>query len=987
MRSHFFWLCCLWLQVSAAQEPAYIHYTVRDGLPGNLIYSCTQDRRGLLWFGTDKGLACFDGLRFHTYGVANGLPDPEVLRVKEDSQGRLWLFCFQKSPCYLKNGRIVTAAEDTMLARLNFISGTNTMWEDGRGGRWHVEPDKTIYYVDQKGVSSVHPPDMVYSLQPVGPDFLAFGSLKIMRVGARQDMEVIYHMARPNGTLSVAVSGNHILYAYANKTFLLRYQNGRIEKLDSLAQPTGQAFTDRSGRFWVCSTALGATCFNNDRQDLSHPTVFLPGKKVTGMFEDGQGTLWFCTVDEGIFALPRYAPLIYGKDKFPSQNIRSLARNTSGQLFIGDNLGNVHIMTGDSMQTVVLNPVQQYNQVRQIIPVGSDAFWAVADDDLHFCDRRYSRLAKNNKKYGLKSAVLQDNKVWFAASTQLGYIQTDSWSNHTIIPHRFISIGLDATGTIWSGDINGLYSQRDDFQYNWGDRFPPLKNKITAISKAGPDQLYLTTPREGLMRATLADGAISALEIINKGLAHPIENIQSLFVEPSGRVWMATNRGVYGLGLDGGLIHFDAHDGLSDDDVNTVLVQDDTLWVGTVSGLTRLILHPPEQNGRFATHVTDLHYQLANRETGLHLLDSLTARHEVTLPNDATDVELTLAGLDYTSRGNLHFSIVQRQELLPFYWWTLDNLLAQFSHRTLSSGDSTWTEEGVFRLGAYLPPGRYRIQVTAFSSSGIASQFADTWVILKPPHWYRVIWIYILLWVAVGYGIWRIYEGRLAYQRVRARASTLQLQTLQAQINPHFIGNAVNAIQQFLHPPNPVKTSEYIALFMRILRKTMDFSAETFVPFVEEITYLREYLQLNQLRFEDRFSYRISGEDQVPGDVLIPTMLLQPVVENATIHGIAPDGRSELRLHFSWAGSRLRCEVTDNGLGYEATQRQKRSASLTRSAKGLLLLRQKIESLNTLYDIEMQFSIRDLADSDPTQSGTQVIFTYYPNRIWKALKQ
>ena len=62
----------------AAQMPAYLHYTVQDGLPSNLVYCGLQDRRGLLWFGTDKGLACFDGSRFRIYSMADGLPDPEI---------------------------------------------------------------------------------------------------------------------------------------------------------------------------------------------------------------------------------------------------------------------------------------------------------------------------------------------------------------------------------------------------------------------------------------------------------------------------------------------------------------------------------------------------------------------------------------------------------------------------------------------------------------------------------------------------------------------------------------------------------------------------------------------------------------------------------------------------------------------------------------------------------------------------------------------
>ena len=81
-----------------AQTPAFIHYGVQEGLPSNLVYCGIQDQQGLLWFGTDKGLACFDGTRFRTLGIKDGLTDPEVLNLMDDSAGRLWISSYRKKP-------------------------------------------------------------------------------------------------------------------------------------------------------------------------------------------------------------------------------------------------------------------------------------------------------------------------------------------------------------------------------------------------------------------------------------------------------------------------------------------------------------------------------------------------------------------------------------------------------------------------------------------------------------------------------------------------------------------------------------------------------------------------------------------------------------------------------------------------------------------------------------------------------------------------
>ena len=88
------------------QTPAYLHFDIRDGLPSNLIYCAYQDKKGIMWFGTNNGLASYDGLRFHVYGTKDGLPDPEVLGLWEDSKERLWVANFRHKPCYIQHGNV-----------------------------------------------------------------------------------------------------------------------------------------------------------------------------------------------------------------------------------------------------------------------------------------------------------------------------------------------------------------------------------------------------------------------------------------------------------------------------------------------------------------------------------------------------------------------------------------------------------------------------------------------------------------------------------------------------------------------------------------------------------------------------------------------------------------------------------------------------------------------------------------------------------------
>jgi hypothetical protein len=219
-------------------------------------------------------------------------------------------------------------------------------------------------------------------------------------------------------------------------------KNGLIHGLAELYKPSGQVFTDKLGRFWVCSPAFGAVLFDNDRGDLSNPVTFLPGKKMIRMFEDAQGTLWFCTANEGIFALQKNAPINFKAELgIPSLNIRALARNDSGQLLVGDDAGNVNILRGDKLEQIVPTGASDgYNHIRQIIPGEKGEFWVGSDEALqHFFNGlKSSRTFASD--ISIKAILLRDNCFWFAGATNLAYYTVDQTQFNRVINNRFTAM-------------------------------------------------------------------------------------------------------------------------------------------------------------------------------------------------------------------------------------------------------------------------------------------------------------------------------------------------------------------------------------------------------------------------------------------------------------------------------------------------------------------------------------------------------------------
>lgn len=970
-----------------AQTPAYLHYRVQDGLPGNLVYCCIQDDKKLLWFGTDKGLACFDGTHFRSFGMKDGLPDPDVFNLMSDSRGRLWISNFKKKPCYRQNGRFVTGQQDSLLAEM---SDPNVLWEfyeDTDGSIWLGGQSTTFYRYEEQKIEKKRMTNPTVMPFRVGNELFYAGVGTIMRPGPDTVAHTVFDLNYPlkisfNPFVGVCFSGNRILYAFVDMLLLLEYRNGKFVRVASRPGPVGRVFSDRSGRFWVCSLAGGAYCFENNRRDLSNPVLYLPGQKVTSVFEDAQGTHWFCTAGNGIFALPRNVAVGFDQTNgLISNNIHAVALDRDGNVMAGDDEANLYVFNKDgSIRIDNFGSLDGYNRCRQIIrSPGGDDIWIISDEAIIHQRGNQQRQIRINASP--KYATLLHDTLWYTSSGSIGIIDPKTFERHHWVSRRFTAIASDSDGNIWAGGIEGVYSRSDSFLFNWGERFPLLKSRIIAMQQAGVGRMWIVTADYGLLSVQTRNGAIGTVEMINDRLKSPIDNIQSIFYQPGAYLWLATNKGVFGITDNWSVIHFDRHDGLADDDVNAVMAYGDTLWAATVGGLSRVILKSPDATGSFPTLITNARYRLGDQIIEFHLLDSIPAAGKLVLPPDATLFELGFSGLDYRSRGNLRYECRTETSLLPVVWWTLDNLFDWVANGFKAGVNITQVDNGSLSYGVTLPPGCYQISITAVTTANLRSRQPDYLFVVMRPHWYNTLWFGLLVWGGLTYIVWRIVRARIAYRRLDAAVSELQLQALQAQMNPHFIGNSINAIQQFFYPPDPVLASEYISLFTRLLRRTLLYSEQTFITFEDELAYDNDYLSMVKLRFGDRFRFEVTGTASIPPSTGFPSMLLQPLLENATLHGLAPEGDSILHLDFGLNGKYLVCTITDNGAGLKEVRERQKAGGIDRVSKGLELLLQKVQTLNRRYDLGLQLELHDLSDDKIPGRGTRVTVRFYPDKI------
>lgn len=224
-------------------------------------------------------------------------------------------------------------------------------------------------------------------------------------------------------------------------------------------------------------------------------------------------------------------------------------------------------------------------------------------------------------------------------------------------------------------------------------------------------------------------------------------------------------------------------------------------------------------------------------------------------------------------------------------------------------------------------------------------------------------------------------RSRQEAQMAKLRVASLQLRALRAQMNPHFLFNALNAIQGLITSGRNDEAETYLARFAKLMRHTLEYSDLEEVTLEQEVEFLNRYLDLNRkLRFRERLHYKVilpPGADA--GDLMIPTMIVQPFVENAIEHGLRPKQEGNLRIEFHLSDDEqvLLCLIEDDGVGYNKGKEKQSAQPAYQShrSRGMEITRERLNLLHQLRKIPgTQFvKITDLGEKTNGQrSGTQV---------------
>ncbi len=201
----------------------------------------------------------------------------------------------------------------------------------------------------------------------------------------------------------------------------------------------------------------------------------------------------------------------------------------------------------------------------------------------------------------------------------------------------------------------------------------------------------------------------------------------------------------------------------------------------------------------------------------------------------------------------------------------------------------------------------------------------------------------------------------------------MEMKVIKAQMNPHFIFNSMNSIQQFILSENTESANTYLVKFSRLLRKILESNTEEFITIENEIDILNKYIEMEALRFSQAFMYEIISDEQlIVSQTRIPQMLIQPFVENAIWHGLLPKkGNKTLTIKFEYVNEKLlSCLIEDNGIGYNPVQVKD---TLTKSKSlGILFIKQRLELMKRMRGGDYSLTITNKTDANGNPCGTLI---------------
>jgi len=955
------WLTIFLPYTAFSQEYSYARYDIADGLASSTVYCITQDKDGFIWTGTEAGVCRFDGKHFTTYTTADGLPDAEILQIFGDSKGRVWMAPFRGSVCYYYEGKIHNQGNDSMLSGMGLREDVQNFVEDARGD----------ILIQQKTFVTVVRPD-----GGVKRYDSACGEPIANSVGAGRSASGNFNLQIGQQLFELSASGlvvrRRISFPDAHPNYIALSPILSVLKSHPFTMGISSLVTNRKIEYpkdWpvnehvsysiiydslVCNNGISGV----EEYSLSAHGVqrkFLPGIHVSRTFSDRAGNIWFTTIGNGIYRLKsdEVRSVVLPENGMGVTSVHSIELSHGGKLLLGVNHDGIFALKYPELRLEgMARRVMGVNRVLFIHEFRKN--WVIYGSDSHLAMGSFSQYHHLKVGDGIKSASMMDgNRILMGGPSGAGIFDIRSLRIIDTLWRSRVTVVYNRKDTNYIGTLYGLWRiiGKEPPQF-MGDRVSFLKSRISAIAESDNGILWIASYDDSIIG--YSNGHAIAMMTPKQGLTG--NTCYCLYYHDE-KLWVGTDKGLNKVELNKPgypVTAYTSNDGLLSDIVNVVYATGTTIFAGTSAGLSVFDENRMKPGDECRIKV------MAVVNGGINRIGDTAG---LVLPVRENNIRFEFAGISYRSAGQIRY----RYRLIGL--------------------DSAWKETQDNYLDyPTLPSGQYEFQVQAVNRFGIPSPVSSVFFAVATPFWSRLwfngleLMVFIAAtWLFITWRIRQVQRQQDQKAMQSRRMAELEHIALQAQMNPHFIFNCLNSIQQFVFDKDMMATNEYISSFVRLIRATLNQSSRPFISVAEEIKYLSDYLSLEKMRFKNKMDFVIElGKEVVAGDLLLPPMLLQPYVENCVRHGLRhkTGGQGYIHIHFGAQGGRLVVTIRDNGIGRKKAMEYKTGEHIEYQSKGMSMTSARIQMINILYKSQIDVKVEDLVDERGQPKGTLILINF-----------
>lgn len=961
------------------KEFEFKNLTQENGLPSNESYYIYRDSNNFLWIATDQGVVRYNGNKMEFFD----LPDNVVFKIYEDSKGRIWFFSLTCKLAYFYKGTIniykynnsIAKAFKSLIITNAWVNSDDEIIINSATQNFAISNPgvitKSDYFSTNKNdptvfeISRIKDRQYFARLINFNNHYLNTISIKIIK----QNKQLLYKCQITPGAYNqygCVTTDDRTFFFFYGKTLIKLNEDG-----SSVAKNFSSVITSLEPdkeNIWVGFIKGGAVLLDSG---LNNIYKTLNVKSVTSIRKDLEGGTWFSTLEQGVFYLKNsYIMHLTGDSLLTGPVFRLLKTGDSSLLFANSN--GIYQLSGNKISTIVK---QSYNKVTDLFIDNNKNLCISGSREYEPCSNgeyKKSNNASYNNIFFMTSVSelinLQQNRylmntyrgvLLFDMKSVTGTAKTPECLTMRYFDSTVLKPGIlffDSKKQLWMGSVNALY--RFSSLNNLPVQFKPadtlFKKGVTYMQQL-TNGVYAIGVRFGGIVLMNDTGIIANITESNGLLNNSVRYILPL----KDQIWAATSKGISVINFQSyyplkySIINIGKNDGLYNVTIYQLMQHNGNILAATSNGIYEINNSAQFLNNTLKPipfYINAINYYKGDTNN----------IEKITLPYNKNKVIISYSAVCF----NL-------PEKVKYYY-------------RFSNFDTIWHEIASTEfLMENLIAGNYNLEMkAAVNDEQRFSEIQKLQVIIEKP-WWQNNWLRLAGFIFLLATIYFFYKRRIRSITLKEKQTAalntrmveLEQMALRSQMNPHFIFNCLTSIQQLIVSGNKTEANEYLVKFARLIRKTLELSANSFITVEEETNYIKEYLALEQLRIPGQFEFSIHIDANINAQrTEIPGMMLQPIIENSIRHGIKhlENKKGQINISLKDQGRYILCSIIDNGVGRTKSDESKGNYFTENKSYGMEIVSRRLSAITYHNEKEGKLDVEDLFNKDGSPAGTKV---------------